>query len=253
MDSIIKVIIRPEFYVYLKLNKYNTNTASPLLNSIVRRYCRMCYFNNAVRNDHINLEKRLKFINRSGCIYSAGYLCRKCATLDEILLKIYHNENIKVFRNVLTLYNIKNTENINYFIISQYLNNSDKFSHRARYDLRYYSSRLIYLLDNTSATTYNWTTKWNHKNIPLLLERGNKINTSKEILKLVSDRNMRSALNRLYQLELVKHDGMFDLILNLDYLGDANKIIAILQLSKFVKIKVDEKTNLGKLVLMLRI
>lgn len=64
---------------------------------------------------------------------------------------------------------------------------------------------------------------------------------------------MRSALNRLYQLELVKNDGMFDLILDLDYLGDANKIMAILQLSKFVKIKVDEKTNLDKLVSILQL
>jgi hypothetical protein len=46
---------------------------------------------------------------------------------------------------------------------------------------------------------------------------------------------------------------MFDKILDLDYLGDPSRIMAILFIAKLIKIEVDKKSNLGKLVKMLQL
>ena len=117
------------------------------------------------------------------------------------------------------------------------------------------NSKIIYLISNTKPTTYNWENGWKNYS-ELLLKYGNKINTSNCMYSFVMTHHLdfnETIGDEFIEIIKFKTSNMFDKILDLDYLGDPSRIMAILFIAKLIKIEVDEKSNLGKLVKMLQL
>jgi hypothetical protein len=236
MESIIKLITRPEFYIYLQLCK---NAFLPK----IRNPCVMCRINDAIKEHHANLQKRLKFVNRNGVKYTASNLCYDCANPKMILFMIYHYNNLDVFNKALTYCHPKD---LNHFMIGLYLKN---------YRSMHIDSKIIYLISNAKPKTYNWENGWKNYS-EHLLKYGNEINTSNCMYSFVMTHHFdfnKTIGDEFIEIIKFKTSNMFDKILDLDYLGDPSRIMAILFIAKLIKIEVDEKSNLGKLVKMLQL
>jgi hypothetical protein len=248
MDSIFRLIAKPKFYIYLKLNK----EAVSLLPMIYRtpKYCVMCFINERRPAHHKNLEKRLNFINRNGAGHTADSLCMDCASPSKILYAIYHYNEVEVFNKALTYCCPKN---LNHYIIKKYLAGTDQYRHILCCKQNQ-CSKIIYLINNSDPADYVWELSWPHEYIPLLVSKGNRVDTSNCIYEFVVDyyRYSTNDIDEFNQI-LESQNVMFDKILNLDYLGDSGRIIAVLHISNIIEIKVDEKSNLGKLLTMLQI
>ena len=248
MESIIKLITRPEFYFYLRLNKIKDEL---LPRSFTKSgICGMCFsYGNAFPSN--SEEKRLKFINKYG---PRNNLCYSCNPVC-LLTIIYHNNNLEIFNQTLTDLHPKN---LNHQMIKLYLSKFHTFDHDKCCNSLSFNGeclKLTHLINNTMPTTYIWDRKWNIHYIELLLEKGNKINTSYCLYDFVVDYTKHSFVEKgeFEYLISIESENKFDEILNLDYLGNASRIMAITNIYDIVKIKVDGKSKLGKLIKLLEL